>query len=100
MELPFPVYRLCRLDMIWPNLMPISVRSYRLPIQVARQGGGDFSLAPMIGDVVVSMLEMFCDTARRALSECDEGKMLDARSGSLSESMAHNISVAGVMVRA
>ena len=65
-----------------------------------RQGGGDFSLAPMIGDVVVSMLEMFCDTARRALSECDEGKMLDARSGSLSESMAHNISVAGVMVRA
>jgi hypothetical protein len=65
-----------------------------------RQGGGDFSLAPMIGDVVVSMLEMFCDTARRALSECDEGKMLDARSGSLTESMAHNISVAGVMVRA
>lgn len=65
-----------------------------------RQGGGDFSLAPMIGDVIVSMLEMFCDTARRALSECDEGKMLDARSGSLSESMAHNISVAGVMVRA
>lgn len=63
-----------------------------------RQGGGDFSLAPMIGDVVVSMVEMFCDTARRALSECDEGKMLDARSGSLSESMAHNISVAGVMV--
>jgi len=28
-----PCLPFCRLDMIWPNLMPISVRSYRLPIQ-------------------------------------------------------------------
>ena len=63
-----------------------------------RQGGGDFSMAPMISDVVVSMLIKFCSTARRAISDCEEGKLLDSRSGSISESMAHNLSVAGVMV--
>ena len=63
-----------------------------------RQGGGDFSMAPMISDVVVSMLFKFCSTARRAISDCEEGKLLDSRSGSISESMAHNLSVAGVMV--
>ncbi len=63
-----------------------------------RQGGGDFSMAPMISDVVVGMLVKFCLTARRAISECDEGRILEPRTGSISESMAHNLSVAGVMV--
>lgn len=63
-----------------------------------RQGGGDFSMAPMISDVVVSMLIKFCSIARRAISDCEEGKLLDSRSGSISESMAHNLRVAGVMV--
>ncbi|KAL3823322.1 hypothetical protein ACHAXA_010457 [Cyclostephanos tholiformis] len=62
-----------------------------------RQGGGDFSMAPMISDVVVEMLIKFCLSARRAISECEEGRILDSRSGSIPESMAHNLSVAGVM---
>ena len=63
-----------------------------------RQGGGDFSMAPMISDVIVSMLIKFCSIARRAIRDCEEGKILDSRSGSISESMAHNLSVAGAMV--
>jgi hypothetical protein len=57
-------------------------------------------MAPMISDVVVGMLIKFCLTARRAISECEEGRIVDSRTGSISESMAHNLSVAGVMVGA
>ena len=63
-----------------------------------RQGGGDFSMATMLGEVVVVMLQKFCVMARRAVSEGGEEKMLDSRPGSVSESMAHKLSVAGVMV--
>ena len=63
-----------------------------------RQGGGDFSMATMISDVVVSMLHEFCQMARRAISEIGEDKMVDSRAGSVSVSMAHNMNVAGVMV--
>ena len=63
-----------------------------------RQGGGDFSMATMLGEVVVVMLHKFCVMARRAVSEGGEEKMLDSRPGSVSEAMAHKLSVAGVMV--
>ena len=65
-----------------------------------RQGGGDFSMAVMISEVVVDMLHEFCVMARRAISDAgEEGRALDSRSGSVSESTAHNLNVAGVMVR-
>ncbi len=63
-----------------------------------RQGGGDFSIAAMLGEVVVVMIHKFCAMARRAVIEGGEEKMFDSRTGSVSESMAHKLSVAGVMV--
>ena len=63
-----------------------------------RQGGGDFSMAAMISEMVVSMLHEFCVMARRAISDTGDDKiMLDSRSGSVSGSMKHNLNVAGVM---
>jgi len=63
-----------------------------------RQGGGDFGMATMISEVVVGMLHEFCTMARRAISDVgEEIKMLDSRSGTVSESMTHNMNVAGVM---
>eukprot|EP00579_Thalassiosira_antarctica_P029106 CAMPEP_0202026552 /NCGR_PEP_ID=MMETSP0905-20130828/59192_1 /ASSEMBLY_ACC=CAM_ASM_000554 /TAXON_ID=420261 /ORGANISM="Thalassiosira antarctica, Strain CCMP982" /LENGTH=526 /DNA_ID=CAMNT_0048589801 /DNA_START=1 /DNA_END=1581 /DNA_ORIENTATION=+ len=62
-----------------------------------RQGGGDFSMAAMISEMVVSMLHEFCIMARIAISSTGDDKMLDSRSGSVAESMAHNLNVAGVM---
>lgn len=56
-------------------------------------------MATMISETVVSMLHEFCNMARRAISDTGEDKMLDSRSGSVSESMAHNLNVASVMVR-
>lgn len=63
-----------------------------------RQGGGDFSMAAMLGEVVVVMLHKFCAMARRAVSDGGEEKLFDSRPGSVSESMAHKLSVASVMV--
>jgi len=60
-----------------------------------RQGGGDFSMATMISEVVVSMLHEFCVMARRAISDTGDDKI--KLSGSVSESMKHNLNVAGVM---
>ena len=57
-----------------------------------RQGGGDFSMATMISDCIVSMVHEFCVLARRAISEIDEDD------DSESEAMAHNLKVASVMV--
>ena len=64
-----------------------------------RQGGGDLSMATMISEVVVGMLHEFCVIAGRAVSDTgEEVRAPDLRSGSFSESMAHNLNVAGVMV--
>jgi len=60
-----------------------------------RQGGGDFSMATMISEVVVSMLHEFCVMARRAISDTGDDKI--KLSGSVSESMKHNLNVAGVI---
>ncbi|KAL7540572.1 hypothetical protein ACHAXR_012542 [Thalassiosira sp. AJA248-18] len=62
-----------------------------------RQGGGEFSMATQISETIVGMLHEFCVMARRAISESGENKMLDSRAGSVSESMTHNMNVAGVM---
>ena len=59
-----------------------------------RQGGGDYSMATMISEMVVSMLHEFCIMARRAISDIGEDKIMLE-----SESMKHNLNVAGVMVR-
>lgn len=63
-----------------------------------RQGGGDFSMATMLGEVVVVMLHKFCVMARRAVSEGGAEMMLDSSPGSVSEAMTHKLQVAGVMV--
>jgi len=66
-----------------------------------RQGGGDLSMAAMISDQAVEMLNEFCVMARGAVSDYDgredEMMMEVVRSGSVSESMAHNLNIAGVM---
>ncbi|KAL7427230.1 hypothetical protein ACHAXH_000576 [Discostella pseudostelligera] len=62
-----------------------------------RQGGGDFSMAAMLGEVVVVMLHKFCVMARRAVSEGGAEMMLDYSPGSVSEAMTHKLQVAGVM---
>ena len=55
-----------------------------------RQGGGDFSMATMLSDPIVSMVHEFCVLAKRAISEIDEGED--------SAALKHNLKVAGVMV--
>jgi len=63
-----------------------------------RQGGGDFSMAAMIGEMVVSMMHEFCVMASRAISETgEEHRALDSRSSSASESQTHNLNVSAVM---
>lgn len=57
-----------------------------------RQGGGDFSMATMISDPIVSMVHEFCVLAKRAISDIDDDEEADT------EAMAHNLKVAGVMV--
>jgi hypothetical protein len=57
-----------------------------------RQGGGDFSMANMISDPIVSMVHEFCVLAKRAISE------IDGDEESKTEAMAHNLKVASVMV--
>ncbi len=57
-----------------------------------RQGGGDFSMATMISDPIVSMVHEFCVSAKRAISEIDEDEKAET------EAMAHNLKVASVMV--
>ena len=59
-----------------------------------RQGGGGFSMAAIIVEMVVSMLHEFCVMARWV----GEDKMLGSRSGSVSELMEHNLNVADIMV--
>ena len=57
-----------------------------------RQGGGDFSMATMISDPIVSMVHEFCVLAKRAISEIDEDEESET------EAMAHNLKCASVMV--
>lgn len=57
-----------------------------------RQGGGDFSMATMISDPIVSMVHEFCLSAKRAISEIDEDEKGET------EAMTHNLKVASVMV--
>ena len=59
-------------------------------------------MVAMISDQVVEMLNEFCVMARGAVSDYDgredEMMMEVVRSGLVSESMAHNLNIAGVMV--
>ncbi|KAL9189534.1 hypothetical protein ACHAXT_009209 [Thalassiosira profunda] len=61
-----------------------------------RQGGGDLGMAAMIGAAVVAMLREFCGMAERAIGDTADEKV-DVRSGQVSETMSHNLAVAGVM---
>lgn len=56
-----------------------------------RQGGGDFSMATMISDSIVSMVHEFCTLAKRAISDIDKDESAE------SDAMAHNLKVASVM---
>lgn len=64
-----------------------------------RQGGGDLSMTTMISETVVSMLHEFCSSAKRAISDAGEDRIVDPRTGSATESIKHNLKVAVVMVR-
>lgn len=59
----------------FPAKLDANIRE-ELSLADPRQGGGDFSMATMISDVVVSMLHEFCQMARRAISEIGEDKMV------------------------
>jgi hypothetical protein len=63
-----------------------------------RTGGGDLSMTTMISETVVDMLQEFCRSARRAISEVQQDKVVDPRTGSASEAMKHNLRVANVIV--
>lgn len=63
-----------------------------------RMGGGDLSMTTMISETVVDMLHEFCNAARRAISEVEQDRVVDPRTGSASEAMKHNLRVANVIV--
>jgi hypothetical protein len=62
-----------------------------------RMGGGDLTMTTMISGTVVDMLHEFCNSARRAISEVDQDRVVDPRTGSASEPMKHNLRVANVI---
>lgn len=63
-----------------------------------RMGGGDLSMTTMISVTVVDMLHEFCNSAKRAISEMEQDRVVDSRTGSASEPMKHNLRVANVIV--
>jgi hypothetical protein len=63
-----------------------------------RMGGGDLSMTTMISESVVAMLHEFCNSAKRAISEVEQDRVVDPRTGSASEAMKHNLRVANVIV--
>ena len=62
-----------------------------------REGGGELSMTSMIAEVVVDMVERFCNQAKGAVSDVGE-KCIRPEDGTATEALVHDIKVAGVMV--
>lgn len=63
-----------------------------------REGGGELSMTTMLAEVVVDMVERFCNQAKGAVSDVGENCIRPA-DGAATEALIHDVKVAGVMVR-
>ena len=62
-----------------------------------REGGGDLSSVTMIAENVVAMVSQFCDQARGAISNVGEDGCLNARDGTPTQALTHDMKVTAIM---
>lgn len=62
-----------------------------------REGGGEFSMTTMISEIIVDVVEGVCSMARSATSGAPESMLINAKKGTPSEDLLHDMKVAWVL---